>query len=59
VLVGTLEYGLIRMRISEFWKQAAEGGAILLAIASDGVLLARLRDSITRMQNRARLERNA
>ncbi len=59
VLVGTLEYGLIRMRISEFWKQAAEGGAILLAIASDGVLLTRLRDSVTRMQNRARLERKA
>lgn len=56
VLVGTLEYGLIRIRISEFWKQAAEGGAILLAIASDGVLLARLRDSITKMQNRAKLD---
>jgi rhamnose transport system permease protein len=59
VLVGTLEYGLIRIRISEFWKQAAEGGAILLAIASDGVLLARLRDSVAKMQARARLEQKA
>jgi rhamnose transport system permease protein len=54
VLVGTLEYGLIRMRISEFWKEAAEGLAILLAIASDAVVMTRLRQSAAKMQSRAR-----
>jgi len=52
VLIGTLEYGLIRMRISEFWKQAVEGAAILIAVASDTVLLARVRDMLTRAQRR-------
>ena len=52
VLVGTLEYGLIRMRMNEFWKQAVEGAAILIAVASDTVLLARMRDYLTRAQRR-------
>lgn len=59
VLVGTLEYGLIRMHISEFWKQAAEGLAILLAVASDSILLAGLRDSLLNAQRRARLDASA
>lgn len=52
-LVGTLEYGLIRMNISEFWKDAIQGLAILLAVATDTVLIARLRESLAKMQRRA------
>lgn len=52
-LVGTLEYGLIRMQISEFWKDAVQGLAILLAVATDTVLISRLRESLTKMQRRA------
>lgn len=55
ILVGTLEYGLIRMRISEFWKQAAEGLAILLAVASDVVLIARLRERLAKQQSRGQV----
>lgn len=54
ILVGTLEYGLIRMRISEFWKQAAEGLAILLAVASDVIVIARLRERLAKRQARVR-----
>src|SRR5438034_7332342 len=32
ILMGTIEHGLIRMRINEFWKLAFQGLAILLAI---------------------------
>jgi rhamnose transport system permease protein len=53
ILVATLEYGLIRMQISEFWKQAVEGLAILLAVASDVVLIARLREALAKRQARA------
>ncbi len=53
ILVGTLEYGLIRMQISEFWKQAIEGLAILLAVASDVVLITRLREALAKRQARA------
>jgi rhamnose transport system permease protein len=56
ILVSTLEYGLIRMRISEFWKQAAEGAAILLAVTSDVVLMARLREWVAGMQRRERAQ---
>ena len=44
VLIGTLEQSLIRMRINEFWKDAALGVLILLAVASDALILNRLRD---------------
>lgn len=48
VLIGTLEQSLIRMRINEFWKDALLGLLILLAVASDSVLLNRLRNSWAR-----------
>lgn len=44
VLIGTLEQSLIRMRINEFWKDAILGLLILLAVASDALILNRLRD---------------
>jgi rhamnose transport system permease protein len=44
VLIGTLEQSLIRMRINEFWKDALLGLFILLAVASDALILNRLRD---------------
>lgn len=43
VLIGTLQQSLIRLNISEFWKDALLGLFILLAVASDAVLLNRLR----------------
>jgi rhamnose transport system permease protein len=44
VLIGTLEQSLIRMQdISEFWKDALQGLFILLAVATDAVILNRLR----------------
>lgn len=43
VLIGTLEQSLIRLNISEFWKDALLGMFILLAVASDAVILNRLR----------------
>ncbi|MHB8627865.1 MAG: ABC transporter permease [Aggregatilineales bacterium] len=52
ILVGTLEYGLIRTQIGEFAKQAIEGAAILLAIAGDGIVLARVRDRMAKRQGR-------
>jgi rhamnose transport system permease protein len=44
ILIGTLEQSLIRMRISEFWKDALLGLFILLAVATDAVVLNRLRN---------------
>ncbi len=44
VLIGTLEQSLIRLNISEFWKDALLGLFILLAVASDAVILNRLRN---------------
>jgi rhamnose transport system permease protein len=44
VLIGTLEQSLIRLEISEFWKDALLGLFILLAVASDAVILNRLRN---------------
>jgi rhamnose transport system permease protein len=44
VLIGTLEQSLIRLDISEFWKDALLGLFILLAVASDAVILNRLRN---------------
>jgi len=45
VMIGTLEQSLIRLpNISEFWKDALLGLFILLAVASDAVILNRLRN---------------
>ncbi len=43
VLIGTLEQSLFRLGISEFWLNAVLGLLILLAVASDAVILQRLR----------------
>lgn len=44
VLIDTLEQSLIRwLQISEFWRDAVLGMLILLAVASDAVILNRLR----------------
>jgi rhamnose transport system permease protein len=44
VVIGTLDQSLIRMNISEFLKDALLGLFILLAVASDAIILNRLRD---------------
>jgi rhamnose transport system permease protein len=54
VLIGTLEQSLIRTHISEFWKDAILGLLILVAIASDAVILNRLRDLWVRGGRRLR-----
>ena len=43
ILIGTLEQSLFRLGISEFWRDALLGLLILLAVASDAVILQRLR----------------
>jgi rhamnose transport system permease protein len=43
VMIGTLEQSLFRLQISEFWRDALLGLLILLAVASDAVILGRLR----------------
>jgi rhamnose transport system permease protein len=43
VMIGTLEQSLFRLQISEFWRDALLGLLILLAVASDAVVLKRLR----------------
>jgi rhamnose transport system permease protein len=43
VMIGTLEQSLLRLQISEFWLDAILGLLILLAVASDAVILNRLR----------------
>lgn len=43
ILIGTLEQSLYRLDISEFWRDALLGLLILLAVASDAVILERLR----------------
>ena len=43
VLIGTLEQSLFRLGISEFWLNAVLGLLILLAVASDAIILQRLR----------------
>jgi rhamnose transport system permease protein len=42
-MIGTLEQSLFRLGISEFWLDAVLGLLILLAVASDAVILQRLR----------------
>jgi len=44
ILMGILEQSLIRMQINEFWKDAIFGLFILLAVASDALVMNRLRD---------------
>jgi rhamnose transport system permease protein len=43
VMIGTLEQSLFRLQINEFWRDAVLGLLILLAVASDAVILNRLR----------------
>jgi rhamnose transport system permease protein len=43
ILIGTLEQSLFRLGISEFWLNAVLGLLILLAVASDAIILKRLR----------------
>jgi rhamnose transport system permease protein len=43
ILIGTLEQSLYRLGISEFWLSAVLGLLILLAVASDAIILQRLR----------------
>jgi rhamnose transport system permease protein len=43
ILIGTLEQSLFRLDISEFWRDALLGLLILLAVASDAIILDRLR----------------
>jgi rhamnose transport system permease protein len=43
VIIGTLDQSLLRVAISEFWRDAVLGLLILLAVASDAVILGRLR----------------
>ncbi len=38
-MIGTLEQSLFRLQISEFWRDAILGLLILLAVASDAVIL--------------------
>jgi rhamnose transport system permease protein len=43
IMIGILEQSLLRLQISEFWRDALLGLLILLAVASDAVMLNRLR----------------
>ena len=43
VMIGTLEQSLFRLQISQFWLDALLGLLILLAVASDTLILRRLR----------------
>ncbi len=43
VMIGTLEQSLFRLQINEFWRDALMGLLILLAVASDAVILSRMR----------------
>ncbi|MEQ1768832.1 MAG: ABC transporter permease [Devosia sp.] len=43
IMIGILEQSLFRLQISEFWRDALLGLLILLAVASDSVILQRLR----------------
>jgi rhamnose transport system permease protein len=43
IMIGILEQSLFRLQISEFWRDALLGLLILLAVASDAIILQRLR----------------
>jgi rhamnose transport system permease protein len=42
-MIGILGQSLLRLPISEFWQDAVLGSLILLAVASDTIILGRLR----------------
>ena len=50
-MIGTLEQSLFRLDISEFWRDAVLGLLILLAVASDAVILQRLRAALGAARN--------
>ncbi|MEP7286878.1 MAG: ABC transporter permease [Chloroflexota bacterium] len=52
ILIEIIGDSLIRLRISEFWKDASLGVFILLAVASDKIILGRVRDIAARNQRR-------
>ncbi|MFP4324074.1 MAG: ABC transporter permease, partial [Anaerolineales bacterium] len=52
VLIGTIEVSLIRMRVNPFWQDALLSVFILLSVASDAVILDRIRSLWSRMQLR-------
>jgi rhamnose transport system permease protein len=52
VMIGTIEQSLFRLQISEFWRDALLGLLILLAVASDAVILKRLRALMARAELR-------
>jgi rhamnose transport system permease protein len=54
ILMGILEQSLIRMQINEFWKDAIFGLFILLAVATDALVMNRLRDAWARAAIRMR-----
>ncbi len=43
ILIGVIEQSLFRFGINEFWRDAVLGLLILLAVASDAIILQRLR----------------
>jgi rhamnose transport system permease protein len=43
VIIGTLDQSLLRLQISEFWRDAVLGLLILVAVSADAVILNRLR----------------
>jgi rhamnose transport system permease protein len=43
IIIGTLDQSLLRLQISEFWRDAVLGLLILLAVTSDAIILNRLR----------------
>lgn len=49
-LIGTMEQSLFRLQISQFWLDAMLGLLILLAVASDAVILNRLRNLWSRTE---------
>src|SRR4029078_13389886 len=52
VIIGTLDQSLLRLQISEFWRDAVLGLLILLAVTSDAVILNRLRQILGRSEFR-------
>jgi rhamnose transport system permease protein len=53
ILMGILEQSLIRMQINEFWKDAIFGMFILIAVATDALVMNRVRDVWARAAIRA------
>jgi len=57
ILIQTLEFSLLRwLAISEFWRDAILGLLILLAVATDAVIINRLRSLWARSELRIRAE---